>query len=271
MRKKSAFLALTAILLCSALVITTTPAQVAATAQGDNEVLSLSPAAPPLPPGPTPPPPGPTPPTPPPPPGPISPPPPPPTPPPTPPPPRPGPPPPPPPVHPPAPRPPMPGPPPPPAPAPYIPPYTSYNWDWPWAGTIYRWYVRPATPVIISPSYTVDQCSYVPVVNSFTANPSYIEPGESSVLTWSTTHASSVYISPSVGSVANSGAFTVQPAGTTTYTLTATGSGGTASASTTVTVAPVITSYTTSTAVYAPATADSRDNNLFRASPGPHG
>ena len=60
----------------------------------------------------------------------------------------------------------------------------------------------------------------------------------------------------------------VQPACTTTYTLTATGRGGTASASTTVTVAPVVTSYTTSTASYAPATNGSQGNDLYGISAG---
>lgn len=128
----------------------------------------------------------------------------------------------------------------------------------------YRWYVRPATPVIVTPAYTYQYpYSYAPVVNSFTANPSYIQPGESAILSWTVTNATNVLISPSVGSVANSGAFTVQPAYTTTYTLTATGSNGTVSASTTVTVAQVVTAYSTTTTVSPPTTTSNQDSGFF--------
>ena len=85
-----------------------------------------------------------------------------------------------------------------------------------------------------------------PVINSFTANPGYINCGESVTLSWNVTDASTVTISPNVGSVSNSGSRTVTPGYTTTYTLTATNSDGTVSASTTVTVAPYISTYSTS-------------------------
>ncbi len=121
----------------------------------------------------------------------------------------------------------------------------------------------PDTQVIVTPSYpNTNQYSYAPVVNSFTASPRYIQPGQSSILTWTVSNASNVLISPSVGSVASTGAFTVQPAYTTTYTLTATGSNGTVSASTTVTVAPVVTSYNTSTTVIPPAATSSQNSGL---------
>lgn len=122
------------------------------------------------------------------------------------------------------------------------PSYNGYYGYWPWVGT-YRWYVKPVTPVTVT---TVARYSYAPVINSFSANPSYIQPWETATLVWNVSNASNVLISPSVGSVANNGSFTVQPAYTTTYTLTANNSGGTVSASTTVTVAPVVTSYSTS-------------------------
>jgi hypothetical protein len=63
--------------------------------------------------------------------------------------------------------------------------------------------------------------------------------------------------------VANSGAFTVQPTYTTTYTLTATGSNGRVSASTTVTVAPVVTAYNTTTTVTPPTTSSNQNSGLF--------
>src|SRR4030066_152381 len=80
-----------------------------------------------------------------------------------------------------------------------------------------------------------------PVINSFSANKSSIDVGETVVLTWNTTNTSSVTISPGVGSVAASGSTTVTPAGTTTYTLTANGkSGNPASSTATITVMPRI-------------------------------
>ena len=87
---------------------------------------------------------------------------------------------------------------------------------------------------------------YAPVVNSFTANPNYIQPGQATTLSWAVSNANSLTISPSVGSVSNSGSYTLTPGSTTTYTLLATNNSGTVSASTTVTVAPYITTYSTS-------------------------
>jgi hypothetical protein len=76
----------------------------------------------------------------------------------------------------------------------------------------------------------------VPIINSFSANPSIIIVGESSTLSWSVTDATSVTIDQSVGSVASTGTTAVTPATTTTYTLTATNVTGSVTASVTVTV-----------------------------------
>ncbi len=65
------------------------------------------------------------------------------------------------------------------------------------------------------------------------------------MLTWTVNDAGDVSITPDVGSVANSGVYTVMPAYTTTYTLTANGSGGSVSASTTITVAQYYSTYST--------------------------
>ena len=92
----------------------------------------------------------------------------------------------------------------------------------------------------------MEQPVYAPVVNSFTANPNYIQPGQATTLSWAVSNANSLTISPSVGSVSNSGSYTLTPGSTTTYTLLATNNSGTVSASTTVTVAPYITTYSTS-------------------------
>jgi len=74
-----------------------------------------------------------------------------------------------------------------------------------------------------------------PEVN-FSASETEIESGESSILSWSTQNASSVTISPDIGTVDTSGTYTVSPATTTTYTLTATGPAGSTEASKTITV-----------------------------------
>jgi len=77
-----------------------------------------------------------------------------------------------------------------------------------------------------------------PQIIRFEANPVSIAPGQSSVLSWTTTGATTVSIS-SVGSVTLNGSTTVSPAQTTTYTLTATSSDGhSVTAPVTVTVAP---------------------------------
>ena len=74
-------------------------------------------------------------------------------------------------------------------------------------------------------------------ITSFSANPANIPPGATTTLSWTVTGASSVSISPGIGSVsASSGTTQVSPQTTTTYTLTATGAGGTVNATAVVTV-----------------------------------
>jgi peptidoglycan/xylan/chitin deacetylase (PgdA/CDA1 family) len=74
-----------------------------------------------------------------------------------------------------------------------------------------------------------------PVINSFSANPTSINSGSSSQLSWSVTGASSTSISPTVGTVTGT-SVNVSPTQTTTYVLTATNPGGSVTATTTVTV-----------------------------------
>jgi len=100
--------------------------------------------------------------------------------------------------------------------------------------------------IIVETPY--QQPVYAPVINSFTANPSYIQPGQGIVLTWTVTNATTVTLSPGIGSVPSSGSYNLSPGYTTTYTLSATNSDGSVSASTTVTVAPYVSTYTTSSA-----------------------
>jgi hypothetical protein len=74
-------------------------------------------------------------------------------------------------------------------------------------------------------------------ITSFTASPANISAGQSSTLAWTVTGATSVSISPNIGSVnAQSGQTQVAPTQTTTYTLTATGSSGSVNATAVVTV-----------------------------------
>jgi len=81
----------------------------------------------------------------------------------------------------------------------------------------------------------------VPIINSFSADSLSITEGESSVLSWNVTDATSVTIDNGVGNVALSGTTTVSPITTTTYTLTATNMAGSVTAITTVTVSSLLT------------------------------
>jgi peptidoglycan-associated lipoprotein len=72
---------------------------------------------------------------------------------------------------------------------------------------------------------------------TFQADPTSINKGDSTTLTWSTTNATQVTIAPEVGTVNAEGSTKVTPGDSATYTLTATGPGGTADASVRVTIA----------------------------------
>ncbi|HLJ44771.1 MAG TPA: OmpA family protein [Bryobacteraceae bacterium] len=71
-----------------------------------------------------------------------------------------------------------------------------------------------------------------------TATPMTIISGESATVVYATQNATSVTVSPSVGTVQPSGSFVVSPTQTTTYTLTATNASLTATCSVTVSVTP---------------------------------
>ena len=75
----------------------------------------------------------------------------------------------------------------------------------------------------------------LPVIASFTANPSSITAGQISNLSWSTQNATTVSISQ-VGAVVPNGSVAVSPVTTTTYTLTASNATGSVTAQATVTV-----------------------------------
>jgi peptidoglycan-associated lipoprotein len=69
------------------------------------------------------------------------------------------------------------------------------------------------------------------------ASPSTINKGDSATLSWNSTDATQLSITPDVGSVTAQGSTKVTPSDSATYTITATGPGGNASASASVTVA----------------------------------
>ncbi len=75
-----------------------------------------------------------------------------------------------------------------------------------------------------------------PPTVALTAEPSSIERGQSSTLTWRSTDASEASISPGIGTVDASGSRQVSPTETTTYNIVVKGAGGTSRASATVSV-----------------------------------
>ena len=80
-----------------------------------------------------------------------------------------------------------------------------------------------------------------PPTVTLTANPTTINSGQSSTLTWSSTNATSCSATTPSGwtsSTATSGTQSVSPTTTTTYTITCTGTGGSTPATATVTVNP---------------------------------
>jgi len=76
----------------------------------------------------------------------------------------------------------------------------------------------------------------LPIITTFGANPTTINLGQSSTLSWVVQNATTVTISGGVGTVGLSGGQPVTPNATTTYTLTATNATGNATATATVTV-----------------------------------
>ena len=69
------------------------------------------------------------------------------------------------------------------------------------------------------------------------ASSTFSQKGETVTLSWSSTNATRLNLSPGVGEVAPEGSTRVTPDSTTTYTISATGPGGTAEASARITVA----------------------------------
>ena len=84
----------------------------------------------------------------------------------------------------------------------------------------------PAPPAPAPPAPTV----------TLNASPADITKGGSTTLTWSSSNATQLTLTPDVGTVNDRGSRQVNPSGTTTYTITAMGEGGHAEASARVTV-----------------------------------
>jgi hypothetical protein len=99
---------------------------------------------------------------------------------------------------------------------------------------------------VTSPITIVVTAAQVPQIVTFVANPATIDAGQSTKLCWQVTNASSIQITPGVGSNLNANdCADVRPERTTTYTLTATNASGTIQANVTVNVGQVrITSFT---------------------------
>jgi peptidoglycan-associated lipoprotein len=85
------------------------------------------------------------------------------------------------------------------------------------------------------PPAPVEQPKPQPTV-TLSADPTSINKGDSSTLSWSSTNATQLTIAPEVGTVAAEGSTKVTPSDSTTYTITASGPGGSANATARVTV-----------------------------------
>jgi hypothetical protein len=86
-------------------------------------------------------------------------------------------------------------------------------------------------------SYTTNM-AVPPPTATLTVSPSTINAGQSTLLSWSTSNATTVSIDQGIGTVSPSGSRTITPTVTTVFTLTASNSTGTATATATVTVVP---------------------------------
>ena len=100
-----------------------------------------------------------------------------------------------------------------------------------------------------NPSMPAPGNGSAPTINSFTAGPESLNSGSSSTLSWTTSGATSIAITPGTfTSTSASGSTSVSPTVTTTYTLTATDAAGSVTTTQTVTVnseaKPTINSFT---------------------------
>lgn len=94
---------------------------------------------------------------------------------------------------------------------------------------------------IITHNWTITAPIVVPVISSFTATPATITAGDSTLLTWSVSGATSITID---GAVVTGTTKMYTPNATKTYTLVATNSAGSVSMTRTVTVNPAVITWT---------------------------
>jgi len=80
------------------------------------------------------------------------------------------------------------------------------------------------------------QTAQAAVIGNFSSNPSVINPGGTSNLSWNVTGANTVSIDNGIGVVNAAGSMAVSPASSTVYTITATNSAGTVMGSATTSV-----------------------------------
>lgn len=80
-----------------------------------------------------------------------------------------------------------------------------------------------------APPPPVEQPKPQPTV-TLSANPGSVQKGESSTLSWTSTNATQLSITPDVGTVQAEGSTKVSPSDSTDYTITASGPGGSATA-----------------------------------------
>ncbi|MBN1376024.1 MAG: hypothetical protein JXA01_07710 [Dehalococcoidia bacterium] len=99
-------------------------------------------------------------------------------------------------------------------------------------------------------STTVTVLGELPSIDDFSCDNNSIMTGQSATLSWNVAGATSISISPNVGTVSASGTQSVSPGETTTYTLTALNDNGNSTALITVTVTksdqPIITTFSAS-------------------------
>ena len=93
--------------------------------------------------------------------------------------------------------------------------------------------VTQSTTIVVSSAPPVGT---PPVIGTFSSNPSTINSGGTSTLSWNVTGADWVSIDQNIGGVDGSGTKVVSPAASTFYTLSATNSAGTVSRSAVITV-----------------------------------
>ncbi|HEY2460401.1 MAG TPA: peptidoglycan-associated lipoprotein Pal [Candidatus Acidoferrum sp.] len=97
------------------------------------------------------------------------------------------------------------------------------------------------TPKNVGPSNTAPPppAAAEPTV-TLQADPTSINPGDSSTLSWTSNNATQVTVSPEIGTVTAQGSAKVTPTQSTTYTITASGPGGSGTASARVTVSAAV-------------------------------